>query len=145
MLPAMTDIEVEQPDPTGGEPAKESDPKSAWARLPADTRLLLVTVAGTLIANVLTVLVVALAIIVAKKGVSGTLASRWALGGLVACGGIGAVVVAHWLDKRPSLARVVRPRHVRSIVNYLMSILFGALLLVFVYLLAVLGKAAGVR
>ena len=94
MLPTMT-----EPDPwTDPEPWSEPE-KFFWASFNrADMKLFLLTFGGTLTANVLTVLVVGVALIVAQAGTPGrvqafTRADTWlVIGGLVA-GVVGAGLI----------------------------------------------------
>lgn len=81
---------AEQPvpeDPAEGDQVEKERQESLWASFNrADMRLLIVTFAGTVAANVVTVMVVAIAIIVARSQINGPLAPRTVLAWLTGVG-----------------------------------------------------------
>jgi energy-converting hydrogenase Eha subunit A len=130
--PAQVTEEPAQPAQVTEEPGK----KSFWPSLSPDMRTLVVTVAGTVIANILTVMVVALAVLVTKlnnkipKRLSWT--EEWEVAGAAFAAGMVVLVIT-----------TILKRLLHKDVSLFLWI--GGALVVWMFLiLVVLGKALGV-
>jgi hypothetical protein len=132
-----------QPATSTGEPAEKERQESVWASFGrADAKLFMVIFAGTVAANVVTVMIVAVALIAARSGSNG----RPHLGAvLIYLGCVIAGVVTVGVGVQA--LRQKRPKDTESRVIALMVAAFTLLmgLLSSVYLLVLLGYAVGVK
>jgi hypothetical protein len=128
---------------TAEEGAGKEHEESFWASFTrADRRLFLITFAGTVAANVVTVMVVAIALIVARPppGVRPTPAAVLLDLGVVVIGlmtiGIGVAALRRW-----------RPRDTTSRANDMVTLVLTVVMGLFtlVFLLVLLGYAVGVK
>jgi hypothetical protein len=121
----------------------EEREQSLWASFSrADMRLFLVTFAGTVAANVVTVMVVAVAVIVARSGTSG----RPTAGGVLIdlfCGLSGAMAVGIGVTAIRPLRK--SGTQFRGVMLAIGGIAVATGLLGVVFLLIVLGYAVGVK
>jgi hypothetical protein len=118
---------------------KEPAPRPLrWESLNSDIRMLIVTVAGTLIANIVTTMTVAIAIVVARSPGLGLDVPDTILFTLLLVGAMIAIVMLGWLYRhRPPPVRFFRPTII------FMAVFTG--LFATVMVLTLLGTAAGIK
>jgi hypothetical protein len=130
------------PDETQEEPAEERQ-RSFWASFSqTDLRLFLVTFAGTVAANVLTVMIVAVAVIAARPENSGRPTASGALDDILVlaiAATLLGISMAAWSPWRPWVGRL----RALNVVGPVITVVLG--LFTLVYLLILLGYAAGVK
>lgn len=135
----MVSDTAEPEDPPEDASTKEPAPRPLHgASLNSDIRMLIVTVAGTLIANIVTTMTVAIAIVVARSPGLGLDIPDTILFTLLLVGAMIAIVMLGWLyPHRPPPVRFFRPTII------FMAVFTG--LFATVMVLTLLGTAAGIK